>query len=88
LLDRLIGKSIYVLSYITGLREDDSLKYQMWDVVEKDRQSIISEFNSALQKGYPRNYAPEVSSLVKDQAEIDTTITLPKETDINEEFLF
>ena len=88
LLESLIGRSIYVLSYLTGLRDDESLKYQMWDVVEKDRQSIISEFESALQKGYPRNYAPEVQSLVKDQNDVNTAAAPTNESDESEQLIF
>jgi len=88
LLERLIGKSIYVLSYITGLREDESLKYQMWDIVEKDRQSIISEFDSAQLKGYPRNYAPEAGSLVKEQNDVDTVVAPANDSDESGEFIF
>jgi len=88
LLERLIGKSIYVLSYITGLREDESLKYQMWDIVEKDRQSVISEFESAQLKGYPKNYAPEARTLVKEQNDVDTAIAPANDSDDSEEFIF
>jgi len=60
----------------------------MWDVVEKDRQSIISEFESALQKGYPRNYNPEARSLVKDQNDVNTAVAPANESDNSEEFIF
>lgn len=88
LLKQLIGKSIYILSYISGLREDESLKYQSWDVVEKDRQSLIKEFESAQLKGYPRNYDPDARTLVKEQNNDNTTVTPATETNDNEEFIF
>ncbi len=60
ILESVIGKEIFVLSYITGLREDQSVKYQMWDVVESDKQSLLKEFELSMLKGYPKNYSPEV----------------------------
>jgi len=60
ILESVIGKEIFVLSYVTGLREDQSVKYQMWDVVESDKQSLLKEFESSMLKGYPKNYSPEV----------------------------
>jgi hypothetical protein len=88
LLERLIGKSIYVLSYISGLREDESLKYQMWDVVEKDRQSIISEFESAQLKGYPKNYAPEVRTIIREDEIVSSADTAANKPNESEELIF
>jgi hypothetical protein len=88
LLEQLIGKSIFVLSYITGLREDESLKYQMWDVVEKDRQSIISEFESAQLKGYPKNYAPEVRTIIREEETVSSSDTTANNSNESEELIF
>ena len=59
-LEQLIGKEIYVLNYISGTKEDGRLKYQMWDTVAVDRTTLLSDFNSSLVNGYPRNYNPRV----------------------------
>ena len=87
-LERLIGCNIFVLSYVTGLREDESLKYQMWDIVEKDKQSLISEFESAHLKGYPRNYSPEVLLANRKQIEVATDVVPANNSDDDEELIF
>jgi hypothetical protein len=88
LLEQLIGKSIFVLSYISGVREKESLRYQMWDVVEKDRQSIISEFESSLQKGYPRNYAPEVRTIIREDEIVSSADTAANKSNESNELIF
>lgn len=57
-LEQLIGKEIYVLSYRTGVKEDGSPKFQMWDIIDVTKESLAKEFLSSLDKGYPKNFSP------------------------------
>ena len=59
-LPKLIGKDIYVLNYVSGLKEDGSIKYQMYDAVAVDRESLIEDFQKSNDKGYPKNFNPRV----------------------------
>lgn len=57
-LQQLIGKDIFVLSYRTGYKEDSSPKFQMWDVIDVSKESLMKAFLNSIEKGYPKNFAP------------------------------
>lgn len=57
-LKELIGKEICVLFYRSGSRENGSSKFQAWDVVDVDKESLLSEFDFAQLRGYPKNFYP------------------------------
>ncbi len=59
-LDQLIGKEVFVLSYISGLKDDGSHRFQMWDLLSADRTSLEEDFKYSNERGYPRNYHPEL----------------------------
>lgn len=59
-LQQLIGKDIFVLNYVSGLKEDGSVRYQMYDAVAEDRPTIQNDFLKANESNYPRNYNPGV----------------------------
>jgi len=51
-------------------------------------QSLISEFESAHLKGYPRNYAPEVLVANRKQIEVATDVVPANNSDDDEESIF
>ncbi len=53
-----IGREIFVLFYRTGIKESGDSKFQAWDIIDIDRSSLLSEFDAAQLKGYPRNFLP------------------------------
>lgn len=57
---KLIGKEVYVLSYVSGTKENGSNKFQMWDILAGSRQELELEFKTSNERGYPRNYFPEL----------------------------
>ena len=59
-LQQLVGKEIFVLNYVSGLKDDGSVRYQMWDSVAEDRPTIQSDFLKSTDKGYPKNFFPAV----------------------------
>ena len=59
-LDQLINREIFVLSYISGKRDDERNRYQVWDLLSNSREAIDSEFQFSVIKGYPKNYQPEL----------------------------
>ena len=67
-LNKLLEKDICVLFYRTGIKDDGNTKFQAWDVVDVDRDSLLEEFDYAQTKGYPRNYVPHLDEMevVKD----------------------
>jgi len=62
-LNKLIDKEICVLFYRSGVKEDGNAKFQAWDVVDVNRDSLLEEFDYAQTKGYPRNYFPHIEEL-------------------------
>jgi hypothetical protein len=63
-IQNVIGKEICVLFYRTGVREDGNVKFQAWDVIDIDKQSILAEFEVSQSKGYPKNFVPASSEEV------------------------
>lgn len=59
-LQQLIGKDIFVLNYVSGLKDDGSVRYQMYDAVAEDRPAIQNDFLKSTDRGYPKNFHPEV----------------------------
>jgi hypothetical protein len=59
-LDELVNKEVCVLSYINGLKDDGNNRYQLWDILSNDRLVLEQDFQSSIEKGYPRNYHPEL----------------------------
>ncbi len=58
-LDALIESEVYALSYISGLKEDESHKYQMWDILSDSKTNLEDDFQYSNDRGYPRNFKPE-----------------------------
>lgn len=68
-LNQIVDKEICVLFYRSGIKEDGNIKFQTWDVVDIDRDSLLEEFDYAQTKGYPRNYiaaTEDETEVVKD----------------------
>jgi len=59
-LQQLLGKDIFVLNYVSGLKEDGRVKYQMWDIIAADRVTLQTEFLKSTDLGYPKNFHKEV----------------------------
>lgn len=59
-LDSLVNKEVYVLNYISGLKDDGSNRFQMWDILSDNRDSLENDFQQSVEKGYPKNYQPEL----------------------------
>lgn len=62
-LNKLLEKDICILFYRTGIKDDGNVKFQAWDVIDVDRDSLLEEFDYAQTKGYPRNYFPQIDEL-------------------------
>ncbi len=66
----IIGKEFYKLSYVSGTKEDGSLKYSNWTEIslnnpEDLRNRFIKSFT---EKGYPRNYQPHLINSLQDNS--------------------
>ena len=59
-LDAFVGNEVFALSYISGLKEDESHKYQMWDILSDSRTTLEDDFQYSNDRGYPKNYQPEL----------------------------
>ncbi|WP_448510004.1 hypothetical protein [Immundisolibacter sp.] len=71
-LQQLIGKDIYVLNYISGIKDDGRLRYQMWDIVAADRVVLQGDFAKSNESGYPKNYNPK--AILDEYAETSSNI--------------
>jgi hypothetical protein len=60
----LIGKKILRLQYVSGARENGRLKYSDWTEqvlpANEDPKKLADLFFKSVQRGFPRNYAPDV----------------------------
>ena len=79
-LKQVIGREICVLFYRTGVRDNGNTKFQAWDVVDVDKNSLLAEFDSAQLKGYPKNYLSD--------SEVDVHIEVNDITSNNEKDKF
>jgi len=59
-LDALTGNEVFALSYISGLKEDESHKYQIWDILSDSKATLEEDFQYSNDKGYPKNFKPEL----------------------------
>ena len=59
-LDALVNKEIFALSYISGTKEDGNNRYQVFDILSDSKSSLEDDFQNSVDKGYPRNYHPEL----------------------------
>ncbi len=79
----LTGKKILRLQYVSGVRENGKLKYSDWTeqvlAADEDPKKLADLFFKSVQKGYPRNYAPDV--LAEDDSfdtqELETGMGIP-----------
>ena len=87
-LQSVIEKEITVLFYRIGIREDGNVKFQCWDVVDSDKQSLLAEFESAQLKGYPRNYVP--SPATEENADVQSvgSVASSNNDDLIDDFVF
>lgn len=61
-LDSLVGKQFYRLSFVTGVKESGKFRYADWNMiasVQEGPQSLAKRFQKSLQRGYPRAYNPD-----------------------------
>jgi hypothetical protein len=76
MIQELIGKKILRLQYISGTKDNGKLKYSDWSeqVFEAtgDPKKLAELFFKSVDRGYPKNYSPEV--LTEDDS-FDTTDT-------------
>lgn len=56
----LTGNEVCALSYISSLKEDESHKYQMWDILSDNSINLEDDFQYSNDRGYPKNYQPEL----------------------------
>lgn len=62
-IESLVGKPFYRLSYISGVKDGGKLRYSDWNQIaalEEGAESLASRFKRSLTKGYPRNYHPDI----------------------------
>ena len=74
-LQQVIGRNICVLFYRTGYREDGNVKFQAWDILDIDKNSLLAEFDAAQVKGYPRNYLSESDYSEDNSLEVGNSIS-------------
>ena len=88
-LQQLIGKDVFVLNYISGTKEDGRIKYQMYDAVAQDRESILSDFLKSVDRGYPRNYNPDVvlNEYMDTTVNQSSDVTAVKNSESEDDFL-
>jgi hypothetical protein len=61
-LQQVVNKSIRVLFYRTGYRENGNVKFQCWDIIDVDKNSLLAQFDESQLKGYPKNYLSALES--------------------------
>ena len=62
-LPTLVGKQFYRLSYVSRVKNGGKPGYSDWNMiasVDEGPQSLAARFQKSLQKGYPKNYHPEL----------------------------
>jgi hypothetical protein len=62
-LEGLIGKEFYRLSYVSGRKENGKVKYTDWNQIatlQEGPEDLAGRFRKSLTRGYPKNYQPEV----------------------------
>lgn len=60
-LEFLIGKSFYRLSYVSGVKENGKLRYSDWNHIaslDEGAEDLLRRFKRSVSSGYPRNYKP------------------------------
>ncbi len=55
----LIGKEIYTLRYVAKDKTGNRT-YYTWDRVGNSEEDVKQKFNESVNKGYPKNYSPEL----------------------------
>lgn len=59
-LDTLKGREIYCLSFISGIKEDGSKKYDMYDILSDSKETLEQDFHNSVDRGFVRSYHPEI----------------------------
>lgn len=65
----LIGKEVYRISYVKGIRDDDpsKLSYGSWNRLYADKEKMIKEWHKSIGEGYPKNYDPDAVHQLDDK---------------------
>jgi len=59
----LVGKQFLRLSYVSGQKENGKLRYSDWNQIatpEEGPDDLLLRWKRSLQRGYPRNFRPEL----------------------------
>jgi hypothetical protein len=75
-LETLIGKRFWKLSYVSGHKANGRIRYTDWNQIaslEEGPDVLLAKFKRSLAKGYPRNYAPQIL----DEVALPNTATAP-----------
>jgi hypothetical protein len=59
-----IGKSCFVLDYVVGIKDNGKPKYFTWDMFGPDDATLAIEFFKGVQKGFPKNFSPDILDIV------------------------
>lgn len=62
-LQSIIDKSFYRLSYVSGLKDSNKLRYSDFNIIgsiEEGPEVLAKRFQKSVLKGYPKNYHPEL----------------------------
>lgn len=57
--ENLVGKEIYTLRYVAK-DKNGNRTYYTWDRVGNSEEDVKQKFNESVNKGYPKNYSPEL----------------------------
>jgi len=63
ILQSIIGKSFYRLSYVSGLKDSNKLRYSDFNLIgaaDEGPEPLAKRFQKSVLKGYPKNYHPEL----------------------------
>ena len=66
IIQSIIGKKFYRLSYVSGIKEDEKLKYSDWNIISTEDEGaeyLADKFYKSVLKGYPKNYRPELANM-------------------------
>jgi hypothetical protein len=70
MIEQLVGKEFYRLQYVSKLKENGKLQYSDWtDAVETENpERLAKAFLKSVERGYPRNYSPDLVDSGSDDA--------------------
>lgn len=80
-LETMLGKRFLRLSYVSGEKINGKPHYSDWNIIatpEEGADTLAKRFHASLEKGYPRNYRPEVLDTTPAENTSTTDTSIPE----------